>query len=307
MIDFKSYDEQIAILQSRNLIIADTDKAKNFLTRHNYYNVINAYKDAFLDKNSTTEAFVKGATFDDIHHLYNFDKALRLIFSDYLIDIERTFKSVIAYEFTKAHSNHDLDYTNINNFDIQNWAIDASRLTTKLYKDIFVEQQRGNDMINHYIRNYHRVPLWVFVNCMSFGTISIFFKCMKVSDKISVAKNLSAIFNRHMIYRDIENAIKICVLLRNYAAHDQRVFDFSSKVLTVSQNHPLLKQYSITRPLNNLFGAICCIYDFTDEEQFNNLKYHLNSCATSILSKINSVNPEKIMDMMGIPLSFFKK
>ena len=35
--DFKSLDEQLSILKSRGLKIADTDKAKHFLYRNNYY------------------------------------------------------------------------------------------------------------------------------------------------------------------------------------------------------------------------------------------------------------------------------
>ena len=37
--DFKSLDEQLAILKSRGLKIADTDKAKHFLYRNNYYRI----------------------------------------------------------------------------------------------------------------------------------------------------------------------------------------------------------------------------------------------------------------------------
>lgn len=47
---FKTYDEQIDILKSRNLEIKDKSKAKDILSQINYYNLINGYKDPFLIK-----------------------------------------------------------------------------------------------------------------------------------------------------------------------------------------------------------------------------------------------------------------
>ncbi len=66
MIDFKTYDEQIEILEKRGLIITDKNAAKKILKIHNYYNLINAYKDVFIDKGTTPETFIKGVTFDEL-------------------------------------------------------------------------------------------------------------------------------------------------------------------------------------------------------------------------------------------------
>jgi len=44
---FKTYEEQIALLRSRNLKISDADKAKEILSQTNYYKLINGYKDLF--------------------------------------------------------------------------------------------------------------------------------------------------------------------------------------------------------------------------------------------------------------------
>ena len=117
MIDFKTYDEQIEILKTRGLIIDDEVVAKNILKRNNYYNIINAYKDVFLQKGKTPEKFIKGVNFNELVAVHQFDKHLRLVFSQYLIIVERTIKSIMAYEFSKKHPNHDLDYLNISNYN----------------------------------------------------------------------------------------------------------------------------------------------------------------------------------------------
>ena len=41
MHNYKTFDDQINILQERGLIINDIDQAKEILEIHNYYNVIN--------------------------------------------------------------------------------------------------------------------------------------------------------------------------------------------------------------------------------------------------------------------------
>ena len=49
MKDFKTIDEQIDLLKSRNIIFEDEENAKKILLNNNYYNIINGYKDLFLD------------------------------------------------------------------------------------------------------------------------------------------------------------------------------------------------------------------------------------------------------------------
>ena len=49
--EFKTIEEQIAILKERNLII-DEEKAKEIFRDNNYYYLINGYKDLFIDENS---------------------------------------------------------------------------------------------------------------------------------------------------------------------------------------------------------------------------------------------------------------
>ena len=46
---FKTIDEQIDILNSRNVVIDDYDKAYNLLSKNNYYYLINGYKNLFID------------------------------------------------------------------------------------------------------------------------------------------------------------------------------------------------------------------------------------------------------------------
>ncbi|MDE6200454.1 MAG: Abi family protein [Clostridiales bacterium] len=303
MVDFKTYEQQIDILRNRNLIIGDKQSAIDFLNLNNYYNVINAYKDIFIQQGYTPEKFIDGTTFDDFVQLYNFDKLIRLALSDFLIIIERVFKSIIAYEFSKAHGNSNIDYTNINNFDTISEPTESSKLVTYIDNQINHDYSVGNKMICHYIDTHGLVPLWVNVNLMTFGNMSKFYMCMKESDKRSVAKNLSNVLKKNIQFNDISNSIKILVLLRNKTAHDQRIYDFSSDKLIVSHNNKLLKQHRIP-PRNDLFGALCCMNDFLLQDDFNNLQQLLSNFIKEIKNNVDQSIMNRILNKMGIPQSF---
>lgn len=77
---FKTHVEQVQILQNRGLIVQDIPAVIKILERENYYNLINGYKELFLEspKNSTVEETYRiGTTFEEIFSLYSFDRSLR--------------------------------------------------------------------------------------------------------------------------------------------------------------------------------------------------------------------------------------
>lgn len=81
MIDFKTHDEQIEILRNRGMIIPDDSSVKEFLLLNNYYNVINGFKDIFIQQGKTPEMFISGVSFNELFALYTFDKKLRQLTS----------------------------------------------------------------------------------------------------------------------------------------------------------------------------------------------------------------------------------
>ena len=65
--EFKTIDEQIELLQRRNLHIENENIARKILLNNNYYYLINGYKDVFLNKNSREEEFTNGTTLEEIY------------------------------------------------------------------------------------------------------------------------------------------------------------------------------------------------------------------------------------------------
>lgn len=79
---YKSYRQQLNILRSRGMVIgkgSQGSRVMRILERENYYNVINGYKELFLDVKATPntdETYKTGTTFNEVYALYNFDREL---------------------------------------------------------------------------------------------------------------------------------------------------------------------------------------------------------------------------------------
>jgi hypothetical protein len=92
--EFKTYEEQVSILESRGLLISDPAEAQRILSKVNYYKLINGYKTLFInDKVSTDEQYRLPATFVELYSLYIFDEELRFIFLKEFLAIENHLKS----------------------------------------------------------------------------------------------------------------------------------------------------------------------------------------------------------------------
>ena len=81
-----TFEEQVDILISRNLMVEDREKAIEVLSRINYYR-LSAYMLTF----KTNDEFEDGITFNEIYILYEFDKRLRNMIMGVLETIEITF------------------------------------------------------------------------------------------------------------------------------------------------------------------------------------------------------------------------
>lgn len=278
---FKTYDEQILILKSRGIIIDDETEAKNFLELNNYYNVINGYKHPFL-KNSTTDDYLQNVHFSDIVYLFNADKQISHLFLAEIIRIERMIKSIIAYQFSKNYGN-DYVYVLRTNFNpdpqLTNQIID---FTTSLGKTrSLCLTKRHDNRIIHYDQNGY-LPLWVFINVISLGDTSKFFNYMKPDDRDAVCISLSNIFNRYVNSNETQNCLKTITFIRNICAHDQRLYNYTTK-LTLSPSNPFASKMK-NRSVSGLLNALGAISNFCTQNQFDNFYKQFCDILTKLLS-----------------------
>lgn len=90
-----SIADQIKLVESRGLTIADRAKAERFLSNVSYYR-LSGYMYPFKDL--ATDKFTGNITFDEIADLYLFDRDLRLLIFDAIETVEIAFRTQLIYQ-----------------------------------------------------------------------------------------------------------------------------------------------------------------------------------------------------------------
>lgn len=275
---FKTYDEQIEILKSRNLIIEDEARAKLFLEKENYYNVINGYKDAFLIDGS--DNFVERTKFEYLSTLYLFDKELRHNTLALLLDVENTLKSIMSYEFSQEYGGYS--YLDINSYNRYNQKIEDSvnKLIQRFNDQLsfcYNNLDKSNDNIRHYIDVYGKVPLWVFISHMTLTDLKNFFICLKMPLKNKICTHITSIFGKPMTADDLYNFLCIMANIRNLCAHNLRLYNFKTKN-TIRPTNPLVaslkEKFGKSLRYNNIISIPIIFYHLTTRTRFD---FFLNS------------------------------
>jgi abortive infection bacteriophage resistance protein len=231
---WKSFDEQLALLRSRGLLIEDEPNALAWLQRVGYYR-LSAYwypfrvfrheQDAATGeiRSVRTDAFMPGTTFEDAVALYDFDRKLRLLLADALERIEVSLRVEVAYRLgecdTFAHLRESA-------FNPSSTARPSRQGLRNAFEDwqakhrSLVERSR-EDFVQHY-REKHGpdLPIWVAIEVWDFGAVSQLLAMMKVPDQQAIARRYGVPNARAFI-----TWVRALSYLRNLVAHHSRVWN----------------------------------------------------------------------------------
>jgi len=316
--EFNSLEEQIEKLKKRGLGILDEDYAKRILEKENYYNLINGYKELFIDKSnqSSDETYIKGTNFTEIYALYLFDRELRSLFIRNILEIENNVKSVVAYCFSKNYGHEN--YLKITNFNttINNWEQnktqsqkvgEVAELIANLHREISNQLRKNNPMISHNVLTYGYVPLWVLVNTLSLGTVSTFYSYLIQKDQNDIGRR----FN--LKPEQLSKFLFILAIFRNACAHDERLFNLKSRKKDMSPNS--IKTSGIHRQLgipfnssnnptcgkNDLFAIVIIFKLMLPKESFNVFINRIKSLVDHLESELAVITIKNVLEKMGFP------
>lgn len=206
----KTINEQISLLKSRNIIIEDTEAAKNFLENNNYYRLMGYAFQLKINK----ESYVCGTSFPTIAGIYNFDKSLRQIIISLLEDLEISFKTKLAYYLSHKHGNE----CHLKNDIFIDHELHSEFVHTNKKN---IKQSNNELFIKHHLQKYEgKFPFWVLVEILSFSTVSKFFKNLNNSDKNDFSRTY---YNYDFIF--FENWIHHFSVIRNTCAHYGRIYN----------------------------------------------------------------------------------
>ncbi|WP_099950562.1 Abi family protein [Ezakiella peruensis] len=305
---FKTIDEQIEILRSRKMIV-DSKYASKSLMKNGYYNIINGYKDFFLKENSND--FLDGTNFIDLETLFKVDKILSQGFFYACLDIERTFKTNLAYFIAEKYGEKENEYLKKTNYSTgknlgnNRWQRDE---TIKIFNKLLNEDIQP---IQHYRKKYNNVPPWILFSRATFGNVYYLYKLSKSDIKTKVISSILDINPAEVdapLKQLFSDAMLLVLYFRNRTAHANRAYNFTVKVSgQILKYHKIFYDpFKLTKQdnlngicRNDVFAFIASVY-FLDKEPYEELKKKLIYIFYSY-KFINSKNYNKLLRAIGIP------
>lgn len=314
---FLTTELQLQKLREKGMLITDEEKTKEIIEKENYYKLINGYKTLFINtKNGDVgEAYRDGTRFEEIYALYLFDRELRSIFMRYILEVENNVKSILAHDFSEKYGHEN--YLKIVNFDVsvKKWEKKTSAqkmgeitdLIADLQHEISRQLSKNNPMISHYMLDVGYVPLWVLVNVLTLGTISIFYSYLSQRDQNDIGRKLG------LKPDEMNSILKVLTIYRNACAHDERLFSLKSVKRNLHVNSictmDIHKRLNIpvdagNNPIfgkNDLFAVVIIFKLVLSESAFAKFFVALEKEVDDLSSELNSITIDEVQRKMGFP------
>ncbi len=229
---WKSFEEQLALLEARGMSIGNKAHALEYLQRIGNYR-LSAYWYPFrrfqIVQDPKTKVlvsiasnqFVGNTHFLDAVELYLFDKKLRLMVMDALERIEVALRVDMAYRLGERNIFAYNDQTEFH----PKFATRKTRGRPAF--EVWREKYAGllsrskEDFVDHYRKNHGAdLPIWVAIELWDFGAMSQLFAMMKVPDQQSIARKYGI-----EDFRVFSSWLRSLNYLRNLVAHHSRLWN----------------------------------------------------------------------------------
>jgi abortive infection bacteriophage resistance protein len=310
---FKETQDQIIIQQGRGLQILNDATTQRIIEAENYYKLFNGYKEPFLDSTKPDETYLPGTKFEEVYALYLFDRELRNIFIRYILEIENNVKSVLAHEFSRKYG-YD-NYLKVANFDTSikpgerktkaQKVGEISDLISNLQHEVARQLSKNNSMVSHYMLNYGYIPLWVLVNTLTIGTISVFYSHLGQQDQNNIGRFFS------LKPDELKTILQVLTLYRNACAHDERLYNLKSMNRNMRPNNikalPIHATLGIPKNtgnnymagVNDLFAIVLIFKTMLSKDAFAAFYDSLDALMQKLSTKLTTISISRIEADMG--------
>lgn len=215
-----TYEEQVGNLRRHGVVIADEEKAKEYLGDMGYYRLgfyLHPFETTYPLLDSARSHMVRpGTLIEDAVALYYFDLDLRNILHKYLSRIEVAIRTVFIYELSNKYSSNPT------------WFVCPSVVTSDFIADFptaAYNSIKKNDTIKRHHKRYtgQYAPAWKTMEYMTLGNIEILYDSLLLNkDKKLVSSRFgepaTATFKSYL------SAIRE---VRNACAHGKTLFDLN--------------------------------------------------------------------------------
>lgn len=225
----KTTEEMVVLLESRNLLVPDRERALHYLRFINYYR-LSGYGFLFENPHVGTirsHRFPDGTTFEHLLNIYVFDRQLRLLVMEAIERVEVGVRTVLAYELSHKYGTGHW-FMNERIFK-ENLDLTHEAFIQKIKVDTALSAEAGSDrhsrrepFISHYYDNYNSPelpPSWMLIEVLSLGTWSKVYANLRDSrDRKCIARVLD------LSPAKLESWLHSLTYLRNLCAHHSRIY-----------------------------------------------------------------------------------
>lgn len=314
MKEFKTIDEQIQLLHQRKLAIENDERAKLYLLTQNYYNIINGYANFFP---RVGEEYSAETNFNEIAHLYVFEREIKQALFQAIIDMETHLKAIFAYRFAEKYKNIPYAYLNIDCYD-KSKTLSVIATISKLSRTIDKHKRHRDNSIAHYVNQHHDIPndipIWVLVNFLDFGDLRHMLAFSTTSVQNAVARDMLNFIQAHIkdapafppetMLSFIENINDV----RNVCAHNNRLIGYSCR--RDSKYWPTLHdRYNISADSDrrNIFSVFISLQCFLSLSEYDTVHNKLRKEMRHLDNRLKTITANDILEKLGFPPDWHKK
>ena len=298
---FLTIDELINNIKSKNIIIKDESSVRKILETNNYYFIM-GYKFAFKNQDGT---YKDNTSFEDIYSLYIFDKMLKLIILDPILDIEQKLKTIYTNNYSYRYGYKIKDILDKDNYDKNNDYLNDTLSSLDNQLNNFGNQ---NKAVLFYKENHSFIPLWVYMKILSFGMIRDMYYISKSSDKDYMKNKLT---KENISSNEVANMLRLLVRVRNICCHDDILLSYIDDKLGIktTRYHNFFelkedKNRNIIQGKKDLLAIIIAIKCFTSKEKFNIMINNLTILINEYNRCIKSLSKKQLLSVMHLPKNF---
>ena len=160
-------------------------------------------------------------------------------------------------------------------------------------------------MLNHHMKKYGYIPLWVLIRIMTLGEVSKFYELMKQKDQNAVAKKFG------VREKTLKTYLHNIAIVRNICAHDEKLYDLKlNNAITKNNihfNYNLdLQDRKYSNGYKDLFSIIIILKALLKETEFEKFYTILLDDLEELKQNINSIDFIQILNKMGFPKEYKK-
>ncbi len=319
---FKTYEQLIELLRSRNIIIEDVEFAKRALCTCSYYTLINGYKNTFLSVKGS-DNFIPGTKFEHLYTLHFFDTSLNQILFKYILHMEQSLKSKLTYLISDKYGvytdkNLDVSCDPVDYLHKSHYSNSNNKRSDILYKlHKYLHNPNHNASLEHYLNNKNHVPAWILATNIPLGLTIEWYSILKKDDKTDICCQFIPL-NRLSIEECKEFLTKSFMLFREYRnkiAHGNRTFNMNDlpllpkkQLLLLSNNNLSELEYNSGYGQNDLLSVLYALIILSNDKYIShNL---MNDCHSLFYPYIENkilFNGKTIFDIFKLPNDIFNR